>query len=115
MSDGIRKITVPLKPEEVNTLELGYKGTITKNLYIDINCFNGLSKNFFSPSIGVGGRALYVGDIAVTHPASSAGDTTGGILKGAQFSTIFNFGDVRVYGLDAGITYTFNKMFRAYS
>ena len=48
MSDSIRKATIPLKPEEVNTWELGYKGTIAKNLYIDINYFNGFSKNFFS-------------------------------------------------------------------
>jgi len=110
MSDSIRKTTIPLKPEEVNTWELGYKGTIAKNLYIDINCFNGLSKNFFTPSIAVGGRALYVGDIPVKHPLSSAGRIdTAGILNGAQFTAIFNFGDVKVYGIDAGLTYTFNK------
>jgi iron complex outermembrane receptor protein len=110
MSDNIRKTTIPLKPEEVNTWELGYKGIIAKNLYIDLNYFNGLSKNFFGPSIAVGGRALYVGDISVKHPESSAGFVTASdTLKGAQFSTIFNFGDVKVYGIDAGLTYTFNK------
>ena len=110
ISDSIKKTTNPLIPEEVNTWELGYKGTIAKNLYIDINYFNGLSKNFFTPSIGVGGRALYVGDIPVTHPESSAGSvTSSGTLNGAQFTTIFNFGDVKVYGIDAGLTYTFNK------
>jgi iron complex outermembrane receptor protein len=110
MSDSIKKTTIPLIPEEVNTWELGYKGTIAKNLYIDINYFNGLSKNFFTPSIGVGGRALYVGDIPVRHPENSAGIVTSSdTLKGAQFSTVFNFGDVKVYGIDAGLTYTFNK------
>ena len=110
ISDSIKKTTTPLIPEEVNTWELGYKGTIAKNLYIDINYFNGLSKNFFTPSIGVGGRAIYVGDIPVTHPESSAGSiTSSGTLNGAQFTTIFNFGDVKVYGIDAGLTYTFNK------
>jgi iron complex outermembrane receptor protein len=111
MSDSVRKTTIPLKPEQVSTWEVGYKGNISQNLYLDINYYNGLSKNFLTPSIGVGGRALYVGDIAVTHPANTAGaisptDT----LKGAQFFTVFNFGDVRVYGLDAGITYRFNRM-----
>jgi outer membrane receptor for ferrienterochelin and colicins len=113
MSDSIRNVTISLKPEEVNTWELGYKGTIAKNLYIDINCFNGLSKNFFTPSIGVLGRALYVGDIPVKHPLSSAGKIdTAGILRDAQFTAIFNFGDVKVYGIDAGLTYTFNKFIR---
>jgi iron complex outermembrane receptor protein len=110
MSDSIRKTTIPLIPEEVNTWELGYKGTIAKNLYIDINYFNGLSKNFFTPSIGVGGRALYVGDVPVEHPENSAGKVASSdTLKGAQFTAIFNFGDVKVYGIDAGLTYAFNK------
>jgi len=110
MSDSIRKTTNPLIPEEVSTWELGYKGAIAKNLYIDINYFNGLNKNFFTPSIGVGGRALYVGDIPVKHPESSAGRVnTGDTLKGAQFTAIFNFGDVKVYGIDASLTYSFNK------
>jgi len=105
-----RKITIPLKPEEVSTWEVGYKGTIAKKLYADINYFNGLSKNFFGPSIGVLGRAEYVGKNRVTHPSSSAGNvSSSGILTGARFTTVFNFGDVKVYGVDAGLTYQFNQ------
>ena len=108
-SENVTKITMPLKPEQVSTWEIGYKGTIAKKLYFDINYYNGLSKNFFSPSISVGGRALYVGDRPVTHNPNSAGEVVNDTLKSARFGTIFNFGDVRVYGLDMGITYTFNK------
>ena len=105
-----RKVTTPLEPEEVSTWEFGYKGAIAKKLYVDINYFNGHSKHFFGPSIGVGGRAESVGNIKVTHPSSSAG-TVGadGTLTGARFVTVFNFGDVKVYGIDAGLTYNFNK------
>lgn len=105
-----RKITMPLKPEEVSTWELGYKGIIAKKLYVDVNYFNGLNKKFFSPSISIPGRAEFVGKNRVTHPPSSAGQVgADDILRGAQFSTIFNFGDVKVYGIDAGLTYSFNK------
>ena len=110
VSDSITKITTPLKPEKVNTWEFGYKGTVGKKLYVDISYYNGLSKNFFSPGILVGGRALYVGDRRVTHDSSAAGVVdANGILKDARFATIFNFGDVKVYGLDVGTTYTFNR------
>ena len=45
----------------------------------------------------------------------NAGDVgTDGILKNARFTTIFNFGDVRVYGIDAGLTYAFNKFVNLY-
>ena len=108
-SEQVTKVTTPLKPEQVCTWEIGYKGTIAKKLYFDISYYNGLSKNFFSPSISVGGRALYVGDRPVTHNPNSAGDIANDTLKNARFGTIFNFGDVRVYGLDLGITYTFSK------
>lgn len=105
-----RKVTTSLEPEEVSTWEFGYKGTIAKKLYVDINYFTGHSKHFFGPSIGVEGRAEYVGDIKVTHPSSSAGTVgTDGTLTGARFVTVFNFGDVKVYGTDAGLTYNLNK------
>ena len=109
MSESVRKVTQPLIPEEVSTWELGYKGTIAKNLYVDISGYNGQSKNFFSPSVTVGGRILKVGDQNVTHNPAFAGQVINDTLKNAQFLTVFNFGDVRVYGVDAGISYSFNK------
>ena len=110
-SESITMVTTPLKPERANTWEFGYKGNITKKLYVDINYYYGLSKNFFTPTITVGGRALYVGRRRVTHHPDVAGgfDSITGKLKDARFSTIFNFGDVKIYGFDVGLTYTFNK------
>ena len=110
LSDPNTKITTPLKPEQVSTWEFGYKGSITKRLYIDISYYNGLSKNFFSPSVSVGGRALYVGKRRVTHDPDVAGlPDSNDTLRNARFGTIFNFGDVKVYGFDIGVNYTFNK------
>ena len=61
------KTTTPLKPEQVATWEFGYKGTIAKKLYIDINYYNGFSKNFITPTRTVGGRVLTVNGTKVTH------------------------------------------------
>lgn len=93
---SIRQIA-PLKPEEVNTWELGYKGTIAKKLFVDINYYNGGSKNFLGTSQAVQGLILFAGDVRV-YPSNPT-----------QFNTYFNYSSVRVYGVDAGFTYSFNK------
>ena len=104
------KRTTPLVPEQVTTWEMGYKGTFFKKLYVDVTCYNGVSDNFFTPSIQVGGRAVYVGDRRVTHNPTFAGKPDqDGNLQNARFSAIFNFGDVKVYGVDLGTNYQFNE------
>lgn len=100
-------ITQPLKPEEVQTWELGYRGSVVKNMFIDVNYYTGISQNFLTPNLHVGGRALRVGNIPVT-PAFS-GDVINDTLKNASFFTWFNYGKVKVNGLDVGITYSFSN------
>jgi outer membrane receptor for ferrienterochelin and colicins len=101
------KTTTPLVPEQVSTWEFGYKGAIGKKLFIDINFYDGLSKNFISPIRTVSGRAISLNGIAV-YP-SFPGMDSAGMQKDASFFTFFNYGDVRVYGIDAGIYYTINQ------
>jgi iron complex outermembrane receptor protein len=43
---AMQTVTTPLEPEEINTWEIGYKGTITKKFYLDINGYYGRSKTF---------------------------------------------------------------------
>jgi outer membrane receptor for ferrienterochelin and colicins len=101
--------TIALKPEEITTWELGYKGTLAEKLYLDINGYYGKSKNFLSPAIFVSGRALSVGDIPVTPAPVYAGTTnSSGVLSNALFATYFNYGEVASYGIDMGLNYYFN-------
>ncbi|MEK7225883.1 MAG: TonB-dependent receptor, partial [Bacteroidota bacterium] len=102
-----QKTTTPLNPEEINTWELGYKGAIGKKFYVDINGYYGSSKNFLSPALTVGGRALKVGDIPITTPLLIPGTVTNDTLKNAAFSTYFNYGEVKSYGIDVGLNYFF--------
>jgi iron complex outermembrane receptor protein len=101
--------TTPLKPEEINTWEIGYKGTIAKKIYIDFNSYYGSSKNFQSPPLQVDGRAISVGDIPVT-PLNPGTVDNNGIVRGARFNTYFNYGNVKAYGVDMGMNYFFNKI-----
>ncbi|MGZ5190990.1 MAG: TonB-dependent receptor domain-containing protein, partial [Flavisolibacter sp.] len=105
------KTTVALKPEEISTWEVGYKGTLSSKIYIDVNGYYGKSKNFLSPAISVGGRALSVGDIPIpTNTLLIPGvvNPSTGILSGAAFSTYFNYGQVTSYGVDFGLNYYFS-------
>jgi iron complex outermembrane receptor protein len=102
------KTIAPLKPDEVSTWEFGYKGTFAKKLFVDINYYNGQSKNFLGTSKSVGGRIVSVGDQEVpqANPGMIGPDS---ILRNAQFLTYFNYSAVKAYGVDVGLTYSFNK------
>ena len=97
--------TQPLKPEEVNTWELGYKGKPFHKLWIDANAFYGTSKNFITPALPVGGRAISLNGIEVTHNPAFAGMVNNDTIQGASFFTFFNYGKARIYGLDIGLDY----------
>jgi iron complex outermembrane receptor protein len=105
------RTTTPLKPEQVNTLEIGYKGRLSKKLYVDVNFYSGVSENFISAPITVFGRVLKVGEVAVTHNPLFAGSVVRDTLRNASFLTYFNYGDIRTYGLDLGLNYSFNRYF----
>lgn len=99
--------TQPLKPEEVRTWEFGIKGKPTPNIWIDANAYYGSSKNFITPALPVGGRAVSVNGIEVTHNPVFAGTVSNDTLRGAAFFAFFNYGKATVYGLDFGVSYSF--------
>lgn len=102
---GFLLTTLPLKPEEVKTWELGVKGKPIPQIWIDANAFYGTSKNFITPSLPVGGRAVSVNGIPVNHNPGFAGTVTNDILQGATFFTFFNYGKAKVYGADIEFAY----------
>ncbi|HEX7846344.1 MAG TPA: TonB-dependent receptor, partial [Chitinophagaceae bacterium] len=53
------------------------------------------------------------GGVKVTHNPVFAGAVSNDTLRNANFLTYFNYGDIRVYGLDLGLNYTINKFFSA--
>ncbi|WP_228850701.1 TonB-dependent receptor plug domain-containing protein [Aegicerativicinus sediminis] len=105
-SDNIQT-TQPIKAEEVTTWEIGYKGQPFEKIWVDANAYYGTSKNFITPPLMIGGRALSVDGIAVEHNPGMAGTVSNDTLRGATFLTFFNYGKANVYGLDVGTTYKF--------
>ncbi len=100
------KVVSPSKPEEINSLEFGYKGEAVKNLFVDITCHYSISNNFLSNQ-SVGGRAISATGQKL-WPANK-GQVINDTLRGASFSSSSNYGEVRHYGLDVNINYSINK------
>ena len=98
--------TQPLKPEEVRAWEFGYKGQPFGKIWVDASAYYGISKNFITPALPVGGRALTVNGIDVIQNPNFAGTVINDTLQGASFFTFFNYGKARVYGLDVGVNYS---------
>ncbi len=86
---GSRLNTQPLKPEEVKTWEIGYKGRPAEKLWVDANAYYGTSKNFITPQLQVGGRALSVNGIEVSHNPNFAGTVSNDTLRGELLSLHF--------------------------
>ena len=103
--------TEPLKPEEVQTWELGYKAKISKPFFIDISGYYAKNNNFITPANPFKGRAHAVNGIPVKHNPFFAGkvNPTTGILDSAEFIANSNFAEVNTWGIDVGMTWTLQK------
>ena len=73
-----------LKPETVDTWEVGYKGAPLERLYLDLNAYYSRNQNFISP-LNVIGVVKEIGGVAVTPTV---------------VMTYLNFGEVNTYGAD---------------
>lgn len=101
LSDGT-KIN-PLVVETIQTLELGYKSTFGRKLFIDANAYYNISENFLSPAINVA---------AAGRPVTLRGDqpiqelVPGTPAAGAALVLSYlNFGNVNTYGADIAVNY----------
>lgn len=90
----------PVKPEQVRTLELGYKGTIFNNIFIDASGYYSWYKNFLGFNLG----------------AQADFDTTTGFLTSSQvYRVAANSTDiVNTMGFAAGLNYYFKKYYTVF-
>lgn len=119
----------PLEVEKISTLEFGYKGELSKRLFVDANVYYNWSQNFLSPAIDIApdrdffdhdnnpataviprikGYAVLRGDQPMNQIASTVALPDGS--NGADLVlTYVNFGNVNTYGFDASINYLLRK------
>ncbi|MEO0899398.1 MAG: TonB-dependent receptor [Bacteroidota bacterium] len=103
----------PLQVEKIQTIEVGYKGTVAKKLFVDANAYYNISTNFLSPAINVarpldGVLVTDRGDTPIQNLIPGTPEAGAGLVL-----TYVNFGRVNTYGFDMGLRYVLNKNFDA--
>ena len=87
----------PLDPEEVNTIEIGYKGVFQDRLAVNVTAYNSWYDNFISPLTNVASPAAGTFGFEDGQLTPPEADQPNGFLW-----TYFNFGSATVRGFDFG-------------
>ncbi len=85
-----------LLPEKVDTYEIGYKGALFSNLFLDISAYFQNSTDFISPAV-----PLY-SSFAPDQRVVRIGNTE---VQPQFVQTYVNFGQVTAFGIDVGLSY----------
>lgn len=114
LSDG--SMIAPQAVEEIQTIETGYRGEIVKNkLFLDVNAYYNINKNFLSPAVSITPLAFVNGTIVTKRGDRPISEFQNGIFQPGDFvATYVNFGEVNTYGADLGLTYFFSPKLSAY-
>ena len=90
----------PLSPEQVDSVEVGYKGSLADKLFVDVVGYHSWYQNFISAltprSNGTTTFAFY---------ADTGAPTAEGTAQQGQLLTYSNFGSAQVIGTDLGVDY----------
>jgi iron complex outermembrane receptor protein len=93
----------PTSPEEVNSMELGYKGVFGEKLFIDVVGYYSWYKDFIGTDIVADG---------INSVAYRNGEQV--LVDGSTFTavqTYINFGEAEVRGFDIGMNYYLNERY----
>jgi outer membrane receptor for ferrienterochelin and colicin len=90
----------PLRPEQVDAIELGYKAAVAENMYVDAVAYDSYYHDFISPLTNVANPAMGTTATLPDGTPVGAGTATQGMLF-----TYMNFGKAHVRGADAGVDY----------
>jgi outer membrane receptor for ferrienterochelin and colicins len=101
IEDGMGNVVstiAPLQPEEVNQLELGYKGGVYNRLFIDVDAYYSFYDHFISP-LTVRSLGAVNGLYAFYPDGTPVGQ---GLPSQGVLATYSNFGTAQVVGADLG-------------
>ncbi len=102
----------PLRPEEVNTFELGYKGLFERKLFLDAVVYYSRYTNFISPAFQISdGVRTFAYDNRTNRRVGVLEDAQGRPLfpgVAGQLTTYFNYGAATIIGFDLGVSYYFS-------
>lgn len=109
--DKLVKSNVPyIKPERVQSIEVGYKGLLTSKLLFDINYYYSQYKDFIINSVVIRPNSSVTLPDGSVNPAAAA-DILNGNIKAFQLYT--NAADkVSIQGVTAGLTWALPKNYQ---
>ena len=109
--DKLVKSNVPyIKPEHVNSFEIGYKGFFNKSILFDINYYNSQYKDFIVNTVVIRTDSPVTLPDGSINPAAAADIMTG---KTQAFQLYTNAPDkVSIQGISAGLSYLLPKSYR---
>ncbi len=99
---GVISEIAPLRPEQVDAVEVGYKGAVGDKLYIDAVAYQSWYRDFISALTQVANPAGATPTFATYPDGTRVG--AGTPLEG-MLSTYLNFGRAKVRGIDVGADY----------
>ncbi|MDW8019011.1 MAG: TonB-dependent receptor [Chloroherpetonaceae bacterium] len=103
----------PLRPEEVNAFEVGYKGLFERKLFVDFVAFYSRYTNFISPAFQIAdGVRTFAYDNRTNRRVGVLEDAQGRPLfpgVAGQLTTYFNYGAATIAGFDLGLSYYLNS------
>jgi iron complex outermembrane receptor protein len=107
LSDG--SVIDPLKVEEIQTVEVGFKGILRDRWFLDSSVYFSRSKDFISPPINIAPTASSGGPLVARRGDRPIEELQPGFpVPGAFVLTNVNFGSVATYGFDVGVHYYFS-------
>lgn len=97
----------PLQPETNTTYEFGYKGLVTRDIYLDVNVYRSRYQNFISP-------LTPITDLANGIVPVKQGDVDIAPFPSQFVFTYRNFGRVNINGFDLGVNVQLSRSIGAW-
>jgi len=90
----------PLRPEQVDALEVGYKGAVGDQVYVDVVAYQSWYRDFISPLTSIASPTAAMPTYAY-YPDGTP--TAAGTMAEGTLSTYLNFGSAVIRGADVGV------------
>jgi iron complex outermembrane receptor protein len=94
----------PLRPEQVDAIELGYKGAVSDKIYVDVVAYQSWYRDFISPLTAIA-NANPMAPMPTYASYPDGTPTAAGTMAEGALLTYMNFGSAEIRGADLGVDY----------
>lgn len=95
----------PLRPEQNQTWEVGYKGVLGNRLFLDVTGYRSRYQDFLSPLVAIANSLPTLPAANRTYAVNGRGEIVNGPGQAALPLIYFNLGRATLRGVDAGLKF----------